>query len=44
MIVNMKTKEHKLQYEKPVMRVYNMKQTRIICDSNYDSRPEAGID
>jgi hypothetical protein len=40
----MKTKEHKLHYEKPVMRVYNMKQTRIICNSEEDFNPGGGID
>lgn len=29
----MKTKEQKLKYEKPVMRVYNMKPSCIVCIS-----------
>lgn len=32
-IAKMKTKEQKLKYEKPVMRVHNMKPERIICIS-----------
>lgn len=29
----MKTKEQKLKYEKPVMRVYNVKLSGLICIS-----------
>ena len=36
----MKTKEQKLKYEKPAMRVYNMKPTRIICISGEWGLPD----